>query len=208
MQPPNNSIKFLGTTAIGGLLFLLPLIVVGALVGQIVPIVFSIAEALGTILPSFLKTPTGLSLLVVIAILVLLLLCFGAGLIARRSFGKRLAEKFEKNLVLLFPRYTILKDQMADSIGGDQTKARMKPVIVRLNEFSRIGFETERCEGTGLVAVFLPGSPDPWAGQVVFVASERIQPLTTDFGAAVAAHEQLGRGFSKILQNDSPPAPG
>jgi hypothetical protein len=37
-------IGFLKTTAIGGLLFLLPLIIVGALIGQVVPIVMTVAE--------------------------------------------------------------------------------------------------------------------------------------------------------------------
>jgi uncharacterized membrane protein len=132
----------LRTTAIGGLLFLLPLIVVGALIGQVVPIVMTIAAALGDILPGFVKTPGGIALLVLLAIAVLLLLCFAAGLIARWSFGRSLSAAFEKKLVLFFPRYAILKDQMADSIGGDQAKAQMKPVMVRFDDSVRIGFET------------------------------------------------------------------
>ena len=47
MKRPASSIHFLRTTAIGGVLFLLPLIVLGALIGQVVPIVMSIAETLG-----------------------------------------------------------------------------------------------------------------------------------------------------------------
>jgi hypothetical protein len=38
--------------------------------------------------------------------------------------------------LLLFPRYTILKDQMAETMGGDQTKPQMKPVIVRFDDCS------------------------------------------------------------------------
>jgi uncharacterized membrane protein len=199
MKQSRNTIRFLRTTAIGGLLFLLPLIVVGALVGQVVPIVLSIAESLGEILPGFVKTPGGIALLIVLAIVILLFLCFGAGLVARRSFGRNLSDAFEKKLVLLFPRYAILKDQMADSIGGGQTETQMKPVLIRFDDSMRIGFETERSEDARLVSVYLPGSPDPWAGFVAVIDTDRVEPLNADFGVAVASYEQLGRGSIALL---------
>ena len=102
MKQRGSPLRFLRTTAIGGLLFLLPLIVVGALIGQVVPIVLTIAESLGGILPGVVKTPGGISLLILLAIVVLLLLCFGAGILARKSFGRSLSEAFEKKLLLLF----------------------------------------------------------------------------------------------------------
>ncbi len=206
MNQPTNPIGFLRTTAIGGLLFLLPLIVVGALIGQVVPIVLAIAESLGEFLPGFLKTPSGIALLILMAIVILLLLCFAAGFVARWSLGRNLSQAFEKKLVLLFPRYAILKDQMADSIGGDQAKAQMKPVMIRFNDCIRIGFETERCGEAGLVSVYLPGSPDPWAGKVAIVNIDRIEPLMANFGEAVATCEQLGRGSTLLLakSNESP----
>jgi uncharacterized membrane protein len=200
MNQPRSPIRFLRTTAIGGLLFLLPLIVVGALIGQVVPIVLTVAESLGEILPGFVKTPGGIALLILLAIAILLLLCFAAGILARKSFGRNLSEAFEKKLVLLFPRYAILKDQMADSIGGDQTTPQMKPVLVRFDDCMQVGFETERNEETQIVAVYLPGSPDPWAGKVVLVGVDRVKGLKTDFGSAVATCEQLGRGSTRVFE--------
>jgi uncharacterized membrane protein len=197
MSQQPNPIRFVRTTAIGGLLFLLPLIVVGALIGQVVPIVMTVAEALSEIIP--VKTPGGIAVLIVLPIAVLLLLCFGAGMLATWSLGKRLSGFFEKNIVLLFPRYAILKDQMADTIGGDHAKPSMKPVLVKFDESSRIGFETERSEATGLVAVYLPGSPDPWAGKVVLLDVDRVELLNAEFGVAAATCEQLGRGSAKLL---------
>ncbi len=199
MIQAKKSIGFLKTTAIGGLLFLLPLIVLGALIGQIVPIVMTIADGLAEILPGFVKTPGGIALLVLLAIGVLLLICFVAGILARRSFGRKLSRAFEKKLVMLFPRYAILKDQMADSIGGEQNKPRMKPVLVQLDECTRVGFETGRDEQAGFVVVYLPGSPDPWIGSVSIFDIGRIQPLSVEFGEAVATCEQLGRGAARLL---------
>lgn len=198
MTKTSNPLGFMKTTAIGGLLFLLPLIVVGALIGQVVPIVMGIAESLASILPGFVKTPGGIALLFLMAIVILALICFSAGLIARRSFGKSLLEAFEKKLVLLFPRYAILKDQMADSIGDEQAKTQMKPVTVRFDDHVRIGFETERSDKLEFVSIYLPGSPDPWAGMVVMIDKGRVEPLAAEFGDAVATCEQLGRGIAQL----------
>ena len=195
--------RFLRTTAIGGALFLLPLIVVGALIGQVVPIVLAVAETLGEILPGFVKTPGGITLLILLAIAILLLLCFAAGIVARKSFGRSLSESFEKKLLLLFPRYAILKDQMADSIGGEQTKPQMKPVLVRFDDCMRVGFETDRNNESQVVSVYIPGSPDPWAGTVVLVSVDRVEVLDVDFGSAVAICEQLGRGSASLLEDSS-----
>ncbi len=199
MNHASRTIRFLRTTAIGGLLFLLPLIVLGALIAQIVPIVISIAEVLAEILPGAVKTPGGVSLLILLAILVLLMLCFGAGILARRSFGRKLSVWFEKKLVLLFPRYAILKDQMADTVGGDQNRPQMKPIVVRLDDMKRVAFETERSEDGQHVSVYLPGSPDPWNGTVAIVDSDRIEPLDAEFGEAAATCEQLGRGCAVLI---------
>ncbi len=203
MNKPTNPLGFLKTTAIGGLLFLLPLIVVSALIAKIVPIVRVIAGSLGEVLPSFIRTAGGIPLLIMLAIAMLLLICFTAGLLARRSFVRSLSEAFEKKLLLLFPRYAILKDLMADRIGGDQAKPRMKPALVRFEDYVRIGFETERNEEAKLVAIYLPGSPDPWAGKVVLVSPDRVELLKADFGAAVATSEQLGRGAIGLLARPS-----
>ncbi len=193
--------SFLYTTAIGGLLFLLPLIVVGALVGQVVPIVLSVAKTLGEILPAAVKSIGGVSLLIVLAVLLLLLLCFGAGVLARMSLSRTLSQAFERKLVLLFPRYAILKDQMADSIGGAHAQTQMKPVLVNWAGLKRIAFETERSADGQTVSIYLPGSPDPWAGSVAIFAAEHVEPLDLEFGKAVAICEQLGRGATTACKH-------
>lgn len=191
--------RFVRTTAIGGILFLLPLIVVGALIGQVVPIVLTIAKGLGTILPEAVKTVGGISLLILLAIGVVVMLCFAAGVLARISFSRSVSESIEKKLVLLFPRYAIIKDQMVDTIGGDHAKPQMKPVLVHYEGMKRIAFETERSDDLRMVTVYLPGSPDPWAGFVAMFDTAQVKPLQADFGDAVATCELLGRGAKDLM---------
>jgi uncharacterized membrane protein len=189
----------LKTTAIGGIFFLLPLVVVGALLGQLLQIVWVVAHAIRDYLP--FKTVAGYSLLLTIAILLVLLVCFVAGIVARRSLGKRFNESMEKYLLMLFPRYAIFKEQLTGNIGGEVLHNQLKPVLVSLPEGQRLGMEVERglVDDASRVTVFLPGSPDPWSGSVVIVESFRVKPLQIPFSEALATVEQLGRGSLKLL---------
>jgi len=203
-QHVKKSFGFLKTTAIGGLIFLLPLIVIGALVGQIVPIVMAVAGVLSEYIPA--KTPSGIAMLVAISIAIVLLMCFGAGLIARWSIGRRLSKFVENNLILLFPRYAIYREQLKGSIGGDHNKPVMIPVLVRFDDVTRLAFEVERTDGP-LVSLYLPGSPDPWSGFVIFMTPDRVKPMGIPFSEALGICERMGRESLHLLdqQKSLPP---
>jgi len=201
-KPVKQSLGFLKTTALGGVIFLLPLIVIGTLLGQVVQIILGVANTLSKALP--ISSPGAWSLLVSLAIAVVLVACFAAGLVARWTLGQRLTTWLEKNLTLFFPRYVIVKARMAGSIGGDQAKSELKPVLVRFDEVSRMAFEVERTKA-GLVTVYLPGSPDAWAGTVAFIEENRVQPLPAEFSDAVASFERLGYGSAKLITSMTVP---
>jgi uncharacterized membrane protein len=196
VKPVKQSLGFLKTTALGGVIFLLPLIVIGTLLGQVVQVILGVANALSKTLP--IDSPRGWTLLVLLAIGVVLAACFVAGFVARWTLGQRLTAWLEKNLTLFFPRYVIVKARMAGSIGGDHAKSELKPVLVRFNEVSRMAFEVERAQA-GLVTIYLPGAPDPWAGTVAFVEENRVRALEIDFSEALASFERLGYGSSKAI---------
>jgi uncharacterized membrane protein len=178
------------TTILGGLFFLLPFAVVMFLIGELSVIVAPIAREIGKRFPNI---NLGIaSSATVLAILLLVLLCYIAGLVARSAFATRFSGKIEKTIIFMFPRYAILKDQMASNLGGHAIDPTMKPVLVRMEGVSRLGFETARA-ADGTVTVFFPGSPDPWQGHLVLAAAERVEPIAADFGAAVSMCESLGR---------------
>ena len=193
-----HQIGFLRTTALGGLLFLLPLIVVGALVAQVVPLVLSVANVLSEWVP--IRTPAGIALVVGVSIAVLLGLCFLAGLIARASLGQRFGTWSERNLQLLFPRYAIIREQMAGNLGTDEHRPRLVPVLVECPEGRRLAFEADRAGES--VAVYLPGSPDTWSGHVVYVEAARVRAIDLDLPTAIMFCEGLGReSIDRVLPN-------
>jgi uncharacterized membrane protein len=199
-----KSFGFLKTTAIGGLIFLLPLIVIGILVGEIAPIVLAIAKVLSN--SSYIDTekPADVALLFALSIAIVVLMCFLAGMIARWSIGQKLSRFMEKNLIILFPRYAIYREQLKGSIGGEHNKPELIPVLVRFDDVTRLAFEAERTEGS-LVSIFLPGSPDPWTGNVIFMSPDRVERLNIPFSEALGICERMGRESLHFLEQ--PPQP-
>ncbi len=197
-----KSFGFLKTTAIGGLIFLLPLIVIGILVGEIAPIVLAVANVLSIYIDT--TDPAGVALLFALSIAIVVLMCFLAGMIARWSIGQKLSRFMEKNLIILFPRYAIYREQLKGSIGGEHNKPELIPVLVRFDDVTRLAFEAERMEGS-LVSIFLPGSPDPWTGKVIFMTPDRVERLDIPFSEALGICERMGRESLHFLEQ--PPRP-
>jgi uncharacterized membrane protein len=200
----HKTFGFFKTTAIGGLLFLLPLIVLGWLLGYVYQAVVVIYEPLKSHLP--VSGVTGTALLFGLAIVVLVLLCAVCGLAARRAIARKFSQTVEKQIMMIFPKYAIYKDILAGNFGGEVHTPTLKPVAVHLQDMVRIGYEAGRAE-QGLVTVYLPGSPDPWMGTVVLVEPARVQPLELGFGELAAICERLGRDSQQLLAAPSPFAP-
>ncbi len=187
---------FLKTTAIGGLIFLLPLAVIAGLLGYVFNVVRVIYESLEAHLP--VSTAAGTAILFLIAVGILVLLCFACGIAARRAIARKFSQTIEKHLVMVFPKYAIYKDILAGNVGGDAMAPSLVPVTIQFEGAIRIGYEAGRIE-SGLVIVYLPGSPDPWMGSVVLVEPDRIRPLDVDFNETAAICERLGRDSEQLL---------
>ena len=150
------------------------------------------------------EKPADVALLFALSIAIVVLMCFLAGVIARWSIGQKLSRFMEKNLIILFPRYAIYREQLKGSIGGEHNKPELIPVLVRFDDVTRLAFEAERTEGS-LVSIFLPGSPDPWTGNVIFMSPDRVERLDIPFSEALGICERMGRESLHFLEQ--PPQP-
>lgn len=196
-----RSLGVLKTTAIGGVFFLLPLAVILFLIGQLLHGVWTVARAIEGYLP--LQNFGGYLLLSLLAIGLVLLGCFVAGVLARRQFAKRFNESIEKRITAFFPQYTIIKQRLTGNLAAGTTENSLRPVIVRLAEHRRIGFEVDRVPTRGdaeeQVTVYLPRSPDPWSGDVILVNADQIEPLSSTAAETLAALERIGQGTHQLF---------
>ena len=149
------------------------------------------------IIPEPFQTPTTLALMFLTAILIVVLLCFICGVLARRAIARRFTQTLEKQLMTVFPKYGIYKDLLAGNIGGDEHAPSLIPVTVQFNEYSRLAFESERL-ADGRVVVYLPGAPDAWIGSVVLVADNQVERLEIPLPDFIGVFERLGRDCTEL----------
>jgi uncharacterized membrane protein len=189
------SLKPMTTTLIGGVVFLLPLVVVLAVLGQGLALMASVAQPVAAMFPN--RQVGGVALASLVALLLLLLLCYGAGVLARAALGRTLSASFEDRLQTLYPRYTIIKG-MTQALGVDGVKSSLKTVLVSFDDHQILAVEVERL-ADGRVVVFLPGAPDPWSGSVVLVSQERVAGVPVEIGDLHRSLKSIGRGSAALM---------
>ncbi len=186
---------FIKATLVGGLLFLLPLVVVVVIIGKAFQISMMVAKPLGALIP--IDSVGGVALVNILAALVILVLCYLAGLLARVSGVKRKVAGLEELLVAAIPGYAFAKTMVSGVVKAEDEVGKMTPVLVRLDDYKQIAFEVERTPG-GNVVIFLPGAPNPWSGSVAYVSEDRVETLDMTPQAAIKNLRVLGRGSSSI----------
>jgi len=183
----------LKTTILGGVVFLLPFIVVIAVAGKAYEIMHVIAQPIADAIG--IERIGFVAMVNIVTVAVTLGLCYLAGLAANKARGRRLHQAIDERLLDLFPRYAFLK-ALAGGF-ANEPGATLGVVQVRLDDQSQVGFEVER--DAERVVVYLPGSPDPWSGVVSLVTPDRVQPLDVDFRTAVKSMRLAGRGALQVL---------
>lgn len=185
--------QFVKTTIIGGLVFMVPVIIVVAVVGKALKIMMQVAKPLGNLIP--VDAIGGIVVANILALLAVTLCCFIAGLTAKSALAKK-AYRFLDTALLAIPGYALVKG-FAESMNSSEEAAKsLLPVIVRYDDNAQIGFEVERTDG-GNVVVYLPGAPNPWSGIVASFSEDRVKRLDMTVPQAIRHIKQLGRGFAK-----------
>ena len=186
-------------TALGGVVFLLPLVLLVVVVGK----AFNIVKTATSPLANYIDASTfaGYAVVDLLALAVLLLVSLFAGLLARSPVFDNFYRKFDAIILQVFPGYSWIKG-MTGSFSDSEAEQSLKSVAVIQDDAVQIGYEVERL-ADGWVAVFLPDAPNTRSGSVAFFTDDRIVPLDTDFAGIASCLKTLGRGSSKII-SDTP----
>ena len=185
---------FILTTFLGGVLFLAPIVVLGLILGKAYDFARRGLQPVTALIPDrFASGPTASAIL---AIIVLALACFLAGLLARTLLAQKIVGGLEAAVLSKVPAYEYLK-QAGMSVLGVSESAEHPVVLAELGGAWRIGLQTD-VVGKGLVAVFIPNAPNPLSGAVFLIAADRVRPAGVPLAAAMGALRRCGTG-STIL---------
>jgi uncharacterized membrane protein len=185
------------TTAIGGLVFLLPLVLLVVVFGKAFNIIKTVSIPLANLISA--EKLAGYAVADLLALTVLLVVTLSAGILAKSSVFDSFYRKIDEVILQLVPGYSYLKG-MTGSLSDSEAEQSLKSVAVIQDDTVLIGYEVERLTD-GWVAVYLPGAPDARSGSVAFFTDDRIVPLDTDFARIASCLKTLGSGSSKFISD-------
>lgn len=183
---------FVTTTIFGGLVFLVPVVLIMLVLRHALKFADKFAQPIAALFPE----RTGVAAL--IAVVLLVLVAFIAGLIGRTSAGRRVTQWFEESILGGLPQYQMAKTMAEGFAHLESDATQMQPVLVLIDEGWQIAYRIEELEN-GWVAVFVPQSPTPMSGNVMYVEHSRVRPLPIAMKDALVVVKRLGIGSSRAL---------
>ena len=191
----HTRIDFLKTTFIGGIIFLLPLVVLALVIGEAIDIMLLIAEPMADFLP--IDSLGGIALANLLALVGVVLICFIAGLLARRAAAGKAIKSLERKVMVNVPGYAMIKG-ITGGLSNTNNSLEMQAVLLTRGDIQQIGLETERLTD-GRSVVYIPSAPDVWTGIIQVVPQAQIQYLDVPVVSIMDFAEQYGRGTEALL---------
>jgi len=187
--------RFVGTTILGGVLFLTPIVVLGVVLSKAFDFVRRGLLPLTALIPQTLAS--GPTTTAALTVLLLGIMCFLAGLFAQTLLAQRIVSGLEGTVLSKLPGYEYLKQAGTSVLGLGET-AEHPVVLAQLGDAWRIGVQTDSI-GDGYVAVFLPNSPNPMSGSVFLIAADHVRPADVPLATAIASLRRCGIGSGALL---------
>jgi len=186
---------FLRATLLGGLLFLLPVVLIVIVLSHAMQLAVKVAKPISSLLP--VEAVIGIRGETCLAVLLLILLSLGAGLVAQTKAGKRILSWSENSFLGGLPQYQVMKS-MAEGLAHVESAESVHPALVSIEDGWQMGYLLEPLE-KGWVAVFLPQAPTPMSGNVMYLPADRVRPLGITMVQAMAIVKHIGVGSAKVL---------
>ena len=191
-------LRFIKTTVLGGLLFLVPIVIFIAVIGKALQVADKFATPIAALLG--LEAIGGMPVATLVAIGIIVFICFIAGLAAKTPQAKKLVRSLEINVLEKIPVYELLKAKTHSALLFEDAGS-MRTVTVKFDDSWQLAFEIERTP-EGLVMLFLPGAPDPWSGSVCAVTEDRVSHLDIPVQSSVKLMKRLGRKWTATLTEE------
>lgn len=186
-------VSFIRTTITGGILFLLPLILLIILLNKVFTILIKISYPISKRLPDFIL---GLDGSIIVAVILLIFICFISGLLFRSPYVKKIVGSLEENLLNNIPGYTLVKAITADTL-GEKTDHMMSPVLIRDGDSWNFALLVE--EGEKLSTVFIPDAPRLDAGELKIIPTESFKKLDVSTNIFARSIKNYGKGSLKWI---------
>ena len=181
-----------------GVLFIIPLGILVFVFLQIYKVAMGVADVVDGVIP--IETVAGIGVANLLALLIIVLLCIIAGLLSYVSVINERVSTLDNILANNVPGYLLVKGALGAGSDDPYVQDSLKPVMVNMGNFERIGFETDR--GNGSVVVYFPNEPSVITGHSVVVAEERVRALDIPPRQVLGVLQVHGAGLAPLLTKE------
>jgi len=188
-------LQVIRTTVLGGIVFLVPFVILVALTGKAYEIMLIVAKPVEQFIP--IESFAGIAIINIITLLFIILLCFCAGVLAKTRYSKKVFNSVDNKLIMLIPGYAYIKSITTSLDAGGNNS--LQPVMVMLDDVAQLAFKVEDLNEE-YVVIYFPSAPDPRSGSVSVVERKRVKILDVDFTAAISSLRRLGVGSSAVIK--------
>ena len=184
--------EFTKTTLIGGILIVLPIYV------SILLLLKAISGLIALVNPITAGIPASVEFRGVLAVVVLVAICFATGLVVRTGPGLRAKNAFEEAILSKLPGYALLRG-LAGRIAGEADEQTFAPALVEIEEALVPALIIEELED-GSYTVLVPSVPTPMAGALYILPRERVHPVDVSFTTALKVFTKWGTGAGEFVR--------
>lgn len=182
--------EFTKTTLIGGLLVVLPVYFAVLLLAK------TIKGVLALVSPVTNQIPAAIEFRQLVAVAIIVGICFLAGILVRTSPGAKARNAIERHLLERIPGYTLLRS-LTERITGQEKDETWKPCMAEIEEALVPAFIIETL-ADGQFTVFVPSVPTPAAGAIYILSPERVHPVDVPFTQAIRVISKWGVGAGAL----------
>jgi uncharacterized membrane protein len=182
---------FIVNAVLAGLIVAVPIYLAILLLLKAMQSVVHLVRPLAMILPDWLPAENLLALLLVLVV------CFLIGVAIRTSYGRGTFERIEKSLFDRIPGYALLRS-LTQRLAGRSGGNVWKPALVDIENALVPAFIIEE-HTDGRFTVFVPSIPTPFAGAVYVLARNRVHPVDVAFTQAVQVVSRWGSGSRDLV---------
>ena len=184
--------KFIKTTLIGGVLIIVPIYVAVLLLAK------TVSGLLALLAPVTAQVPTSVRFREIVAILLLVAICFVVGLIVRTGPGLRVKNAFEQAVLGRLPGYTFFRG-LAKRLTGQDEEHTLQPALVEIEDALVPALIVEELED-GSYTVLVPSAPTPMAGSIYILPRDRVHPVNIPLTKAIGVFSKWGTGAGEFVR--------
>jgi uncharacterized membrane protein len=179
------------STLVTGVLIVAPVYLGVLLLLKLMQSLGSLVRPLTRLVPDWLP---GEGLL---ALLLVLIVCFVVGFLSRTRLGRAVRDGLEHAVFDKLPGYTLFKS-LTLRIAGQTDDMAWKPALAEIEDALVPAFIIEEL-ADGRYTVFVPSVPTPLAGAVYVLDRERVHPTNVKFAQAIKTVSRWGAGCKELV---------